>query len=228
MISLRRSFPADMGQFRRQVQRAAAEAQVYLAGLERAIEALDAQQPARDREDAPRWQANYDLVRAQVAAYAARVYLYRTALAGGLKNLIVTPPKLAPDKQLVGWRIRQAKKAPVDKVAAEMLDEAKDLYLAVIENHPGTPWAARAEWELRRDFNYPGPTPRKAGGGGGGGGGGAGPGSGSSNWGIDSYQGIELVPEYGAPMAPGRPGAKPRPKHPPSGPQGPMIPIPKL
>jgi hypothetical protein len=275
MMSLPRRFPADMNQFRRQVQEAGAQAQVYLGGLERAIEALEAQQPAREREESLRWQANYDLIRAQVAAYAARVYLYRAALAGGLKKLIVTPPAMAPDRQLVGWRIRQTQDAPIDSAATEMLQQAKDLYLAVIENHPGTPWAARAQWELRRDFHYPGaaagttaaaagsgprsrqragdgrPAPGvptgagKAtgagagaggvrGGGGGGGGGrravgvGGGPGSGASNWGIDTYQGIELVPEYRAPQAPGQPGGKPRPKRGRPKPQAPTIPVPKL
>ena len=208
MMSLRRNFPADMNQFRRQVQESGAQAQVYLAGLERAIEALEAQKPAREREDSLRWQANYDLIRAQVAAYAARVYLYRIALENGLKKLIVTPPALADGRQLAGWRLRESREVPIDKIATKMLEQAKESYLAVIENHAGTPWAARAEWELRRDFNDTG--------------------GGSSGAGIGSYQGVELVPEYRAPQAPDQPGAKPQPKPEPSMPQGPPVPVPRL
>ena len=55
MMSLRRNFPADMNQSRRQVQESGAQAQVYLAGLERAIESLETQKPARQREDSLRW-----------------------------------------------------------------------------------------------------------------------------------------------------------------------------
>jgi len=156
MMTFRESFSADLTEFRRQMHEAQGQADFYFAGLERGIGALDAQESSLEREPSPRWRANYDLVRAQLVAYAARVHGYRVALNKAAKKLIVTPPVVAPDKRLVGWKIRRHKKAPIDPAAAKMLERSKDLYLAVIENHPGTPWAARAEWELKRDFNYPG------------------------------------------------------------------------
>ena len=163
MMDLRQSFSSNTAQFRRQAQEAGAKAEFYFAGLARGIKALDAQERARDREDSLRWQANYDLIRAQLAAYAARVYLYRTALDEAAKKLIVTPATLPPDKRLVAWRIREHTEAPIDKTAAKMLDLSRGLYLAVVENHRGTPWAARAEWELKRHFNYPGTASTEAG-----------------------------------------------------------------
>lgn len=276
MMNLPQRFAAEITEFRRQALEASAQAELYLAGLERGIKALDSQKRARDQEPSLRWQANYDLIRAQAEAYAARVYLYRIALEEAAKKLIVTPTVVKGDKKLVGWRVRQTREAPIDQVATKMLEHAKDLYLAVIENHPGTPWAARAEWELKRDFGYPGipapdttaqaadessaaedrsgdePTAGRVtdtmgqvaragsgagtgvgvgGGGGGGGGGGvgvgAGAGAGEADWGVDSYQGIEIVPEYRAPR-PARADGRRRPGPQPQPPSGPPVPVPKI
>jgi hypothetical protein len=255
LMNLPRFFPPDMTRFRRQVQEAGTQAETYLAGLERAVEALEAQEPARSREPSPRWQADYDLLRAQVVAYAARVYVYRAALQKGVERLIVTPPALAPDRPLVGWRIRETRGAGVDDVAAKMLDRAMGLYLAVLENHPGTPWAARAEWELNRDFNYPtsaaadtdaagpdrrprnharggGPNGRESGESRVEGGESSRPTTGRSplttrHSPLDSYNGMELVPEYRAPQRAGQPGGRARP-HPPEARPPVTVPVPKL
>ncbi|MFH1924735.1 MAG: vWA domain-containing protein, partial [Planctomycetota bacterium] len=219
MTSMRRAFSADLGQFRAQVQEARSMANLYFAGLERAIRMLDEQEPARDREPSLRWQANYDLIRAQVVAYAARVHLYRTALEEAAKKLIVTPTTQAPNKQLVAWRMRKADGPPGDEAVTEMLERSRDLYLAVIGNHAGTPWAARAEWELNRDFNYPlsaSPEPEAGDADTGprssdddGSGSGAGSASGASGWGLAWYRGVELVPEYGVPRPPAPPAPGP-------------------
>ena len=34
----------------------------------------------------------------------------------------------------------------------QYIDRANELFQKVIDYHPGTPWAARAQWELRRGF----------------------------------------------------------------------------
>lgn len=229
MMEFRQRFSANMAEFRRQAREAGAKAELYFAGLGRGIKELDAQQRARDREDSPRWQANYDLIRAQLVAYAARVYLYRTALDAAAKKLIVTPAMLPPDKRLVAWRIREHTEAPIDSTAAKMLERSRELYLAVVENHRGTPWAARAEWELKRNFNYPGAASAGAGVSGAGTGGGGGTGAGASGWELDRYRGVELVPEYRAPP-PQRPGGPPAPRPRPDRPRpsGPTVPVPKL
>jgi len=207
MMRLRTNFAADPNQFRRQAQEALGRAQLFLGGLERAFKALEDQEPARQREKSLRWQANYDLTRAQVPAYAARVYLYGVALENGMKKLIVTPPALADGRQLSGWRIRESRQVAIDKAATKLLEQAKESYLAVIENHPGTPWAARAERELRRDFNYTG---------------------GSSGSEVGSIQAVELAPQYRVPPGLEKPGAKSRAKPEPTGPDGRPVPIPRL
>ena len=153
---MRRNFPADKAKFRDQAQEARASAGYYQAGLERGIKALDSRESMREKESSPRWQANYDLMRAQLVAYSARVHLYARALEEAAKKLNETPTSLPSNKNLVGWRLRKDREVPVDEKATKLIDRSRDLYLAVIRNHPGTPWAARAEWELKRDFNYPG------------------------------------------------------------------------
>jgi hypothetical protein len=250
MIQIRQSFSADPQQFARQVQEARAKTDWYYAGLERGIQALDAHQSARDREPSQRWKANYDLIRAQVVAYAARVYAYRAGLVEGVTKANRTPVFLAPNKRLAGWQVRERRGLPIDQKATGMLGRSKELYLTVIENHPGTPWAARAEWELKRDFNYPGGSgaetgivvtdakarssgdlsgdPRAATGLPGETGAArqtaAGATSGTSGWGLDQYPGFELVPQYRAAET-ARPsdGAPKR-----SGPRASQIPVPRL
>jgi len=155
-MKVRRSFSSDFEEFKRQVREASRNADYYFTGVKRGIEALDRQRPARDKEPSRRWQANYDLVRAQLEAYAARAHLYRSALQAALEKLDQTPTTLPGNKRLVAWKVRQSKEVPMDDLAIEMLERSRRLYLRVIKNHPGTPWAARAEWELKRDFGFPG------------------------------------------------------------------------
>ncbi len=155
LMDIRRRFAANKEEFARQVQEAETKARAYYEGLQRAVQALDAKQAARDREPSRRWQANYDLIRAQTVAYAAHVYVYRKALGEAAAKLETTPATLPNNERLVGWKAQQRKNVPLDETAVEMLQDAKERYLAVIENHPGTPWASRALWELRRDFDYP-------------------------------------------------------------------------
>jgi len=253
-----RRFSPDPKTCARQIVEARAVAESYLAGLSRAAEALDAKKASRDRDPSLRWKANYDLLRAQVEAYAARVYLYGAALDAAVEKY-QQPPKPPPSKKFVGWRVQPQRGIPLDETAAKMLERSRDLYLAVIENHPDTPWAARAEWELNRDFKYSAtalaadvPPQNAAGlrdaageiGDGlagtshhvinrvGPGAGAGGDGGGGARWDLDGYAGVELVPEFRAPTPPrprnGGNGGGGRPPRPPVRPQAPRMPLPKL
>lgn len=226
MMNLDRRFPADMSAFKAETRVAQMRSGAYLAGLDRGVKALDTLERARDREPSRRCQANYDLLRAQLVGYTARVRLYRMALDGGVNKAGVTPRTIPPDKALVGWRIRDKRETPSDETTVELLERSIELYLAVLEEHPQTPWAARAEWELNRDFGYPlgAATDGEAGTR-------AGAGSGGSTWGLAQYTGVEMVPEYRSP--PKRPQMSSSRTRPQSGPGEPppttkTIPIPRL
>ena len=160
-----------------------------------------------------RWQANYDLLPAQVVGYAARIRTYRAALASGADNVNTTPRPRPPNKERSGWTSREKRERPGDETTVALLERSMGLSLTVIENHPETPWADRAEWELNRDFNYPvgasaaaaglearddeETAPR------------AGRGTrgkarvGGPGWGLDRYPGFEMVAQYRA--GPSRP-----------------------
>jgi len=216
MMALRQRFPADMAEFLAQTREAEMRSRAYLAGMERGLKALDIQEKARDREPSLRWQANYDLLRAQLVGYAARVRSYRMALDGGMKKAKVTPRTMPPNKELAGWRIREKNEASGDDATVEMLERSIELYVAVMENHPETPWAARAEWELNRDFKYP-----------------VGSGRDAKGWGVDRYAWLEMAPNYRAQRpiprpsgASGGPGPQSMPGAPPPSPK--QIPIPRL
>ena len=256
LMRIQEEFSADPAEVQRQIVAARAKAFRYYSGLERAIALLDGEKAValREAEPSKRWKANYDLMRAQVLAYAGRVYLYGAALEDAAKQIDQAAPTRG-EERLVRWRIRHGQSAPIDDKAAELFARAHDRYLEVIANHHGTPWAARAEWELKRFFGYPGTeavaqavaTTGSSGHGGrlaalavtanlppgtgpgvgigaGGGGGGGGLGGGIAG-------GMQLMPEYRIPPAPRQPrqgggGQQPPPMRQP--PAEPRIPIPKL
>lgn len=162
IMDVRRRFPAEPARLARELQESRAKASRYLGALERAIQAVEAHQPARLKEASPRWRANYDLLRAQLVAYAAKVRLYQAALEQAAAKVASTPLLLPDNRRLVAWVVRQRSGLPRDAETEAAIARARQLYLEVLANHPGTPWAARAEWELRRDFAFPGlPEPER-------------------------------------------------------------------
>ncbi|MDB5342960.1 MAG: hypothetical protein JWP89_1337 [Schlesneria sp.] len=127
--------------------------------LNEAVQLLDSVKKLRDKEPAERWRANYDLMHAQCLAYRVRLFQLLLSLDAHQKNKPVPKdPKnnywdirrvkemLEPDKE----QVRQTKvdMAELKKQNEVAMAEFKD----VIQRHPGTPWARRAEWELTSGF----------------------------------------------------------------------------
>lgn len=126
---------------------------------------LEEVRPMRDAESSQRWRANYDLATAQLLSY--RVRLFQFMLSMDKHAASPPPPKDAKSNE---WYIRRVPKMLVPdeaqfdrlkKVAKlkidreEFLQELKDqeaksrkMYQFVIAEHPGTPWARRAQREL--------------------------------------------------------------------------------
>jgi hypothetical protein len=127
--------------------------------LNEAVQLLDSVKKLRDKEPAERWRANYDLMHAQCLAYRVRLFQLLLSLDAHQKNKPVPKdPKnnywdirrvkemLEPDKE----QVRQTK---VDMAELKKQNEvAKAEFKDVINRHPGTPWARRAEWELTSGF----------------------------------------------------------------------------
>ena len=111
------------------------------------------------KEPSERWRANYDLMHAQCLAYRVRLFQLLLSLDSHQKaKPIPKDPKnnhwdihrihelLEPDKEQI--RVTKVDMAELKK----QLDTAKAEFQAVIKDHPRTPWARRAQWELSGGF----------------------------------------------------------------------------
>lgn len=123
------------------------------------VRVMDSVKKMRDKETSQRWRANYDLMHAQLLAYRVRLFQLLLSLDAHRKQRPM--PKdpnnncwdihrvkelLEPDKE----QIRQTK-VDMDELKKQN-DTAIQEFQAVIENHPRTPWAKRAQWELDHGF----------------------------------------------------------------------------
>jgi hypothetical protein len=166
-IDMRMSFSPEPPAFATQVHAELQKSIIYYKYLGAAEKALEDLRKQRNREPLPRWQANYDLISAQLLAYEARLWEYGAYLEAFIK----TPKQFdapKPDRQISDWRIGYRQKRigtamaansteSSDRRAAAEKNEAliarsKAAFEAVIKDHEGTPWAARAEVELKRGF----------------------------------------------------------------------------
>jgi hypothetical protein len=127
--------------------------------LNQAAQMLDKIKPLREREESQRWRANFDLAYAQVLAYRVRLFQFLLQMDAFLNNF----PQPKDPKNNV-WNIGRVHEmlAPTDRqiklTKVDMDELKKQLELAraqfeyVKKQHPGTPWAHRAEYELNQGF----------------------------------------------------------------------------
>ena len=150
VVEMRIQYSLDPQEFVQQARQEQAKAELHLQYMAKAEQALINGKKLREQEADPRWQANYDLILAQLVAYQARMYEYGVAL-----DAFMAKPKTAPPTKgelvLHNWDIRTVKPIRTEK-AQPYIDRARELFAQVKQEHPGSPWAARADWELRRGF----------------------------------------------------------------------------
>lgn len=169
IIEMRVEFSPNPAEFVRQARIEQAKALAYLPYLARAQKELEKIRPLRQQETSPRWQANYDIIYAQLIAYQARIYEYGAYLEYFLKNPKRSPLTKAPNLTLVNWDIRTRKELLRPEESQPYIDQATRLFQEVIQEHAGTPWAARADLELKRGFgvelveDYEPPYPQPSG-----------------------------------------------------------------
>jgi len=129
--------------------------------LNEAIARLEAIEPLRAKEDSQRWRAAYDLAYAQCLAYRVRLFQFMLAVDAHLKempkpknpksnrwNAQRTKKMLEPDEEQI--RVTKVDMAQLN----EQLEKAKKQFQFVKEQHPGTPWEQRANWELGKGFGF--------------------------------------------------------------------------
>jgi len=150
-IEMRVHFSNQYDEFVRQARIQQVKATKFLVYLASTQKALEAGAKYREEEADPRWQANYDLIYAQLIAYQARIWEYGASLEAFIKNPKVVPLTKSPDLRLVHWDV-VVRKPTLTEESKPYIERATKLFKGVMNNYPGTPWAARAEKELKRGF----------------------------------------------------------------------------
>ena len=152
IIEMRMRFSTDSATFLRQARQEQQKAKTYLSYLANAQKALENGYKLRESELNARWQANYDLIYAQLIAYQARVYEYGAALEVFIRDPKTAPLLQPPNRRLVGWDITGQSKLSAAEVSQPYIERAVELYNTVIKLHAGTPWSERATQEINRGF----------------------------------------------------------------------------
>lgn len=121
----------------------------YFADCEKRLDKI---RPLRAKEESQRWRANFDIMEAQILAYKVRIQEYGTYLAEFMKQPKLIKNIHGPNKKTTHWDINTRKEMLTGDKTKEDMERAITLLKQVIYDHPGTPWAARAQWELNRGF----------------------------------------------------------------------------
>lgn len=140
--------PIDPAAFAQAVESQQTKAREYLALLELAESRLNSLERERQHEPSPRWQANFDLMLAQVLACRVRAYEF-----GAYLEAFRASPKLVTDAKSNHWRVEFVAQPRTGAEAQAIADRATSYFRQVRQRHPGTPYAARAEWELSRGYS---------------------------------------------------------------------------
>lgn len=154
-----RWFPREAGRYEGAVSEQIARGTRMFMALSAAQERLEAVKGLRAKESSRRWRANYDLILGQVMSYRVRMFQYVMGLEQFGRGL---PKRKFDSEKSNQWHVgvgaqQMLKPDPVQlkalKVTEEALDKARkaatDQYETVLKEHPGTPWAVRAEREMR-------------------------------------------------------------------------------
>jgi hypothetical protein len=158
-------FSTDYNTLLQQVRQEHQKATVYLPYLAKAEQAVAKLESFRQQEASPRWQANYDLLYAQLVSYQARLPEYIACLdefakdlqaylknPGDPKNKFKPPPASRKDIPFTDWHIRSVQRTRTGDKIKPLVERSSAMFKQLMADHPSTPWAARADWELRRGF----------------------------------------------------------------------------
>lgn len=146
-------WPIERDKFAVEAEKEIKKAQTLIKYFGEAQKALEGVAVQRNRDPSLRWRANFDMTYAQLMAYQVRLYEY----IAYIKAFAVQPKpiknELGPARPTNRWDGRYIKRTLVeDPKIVEMREKSLELYRQVIKDHPGTPWAARAEFEIGRGF----------------------------------------------------------------------------
>jgi Mg-chelatase subunit ChlD len=111
--------------------------------LQRLYDALVAGEADRPKLTGARWQAGYDLALGEVLAAKARLDGYNAILA------IIKQGKAFTNADSTKWVLEPANENAAGSVLDKMTKKSRAYLQRVVDEHPGTPWAAVAQRELK-------------------------------------------------------------------------------
>lgn len=162
-------YPIDPAEFRKEAAQEVVKAGRAMALLNKAIPIMEDLKPLRAEESSQRWRANYDLALAQLLSFRVRLFQYLLAMDrhahtapkpkdphNNRWNVQHQQDMLVPDEEQFK-RVKEAFNVKVSReeylaVLKQQEDKARALYEFVKQEHPGTPWAQRAQQELNHGF----------------------------------------------------------------------------
>jgi hypothetical protein len=151
-FGMREEFPINPAEAMPAIVDSAMQARQRLAVIANVEKQLKALERDRDRDPERRWQANYDLMLAQLVYSQVKLTEYIALMESWAKEIQSGKPpvpqnKPGPDK-IVSFTIghRPKRIAPAQLTDAK-IEEAKKLFTKVQELYPNTPWA-----DLSRDL----------------------------------------------------------------------------
>jgi hypothetical protein len=165
-------FPLVQAQFGEAAQRQVARAAKAMALNNEAIALLENVRPLRAKEGSQRWRAGYDLAIAQLYIFRLRLYQYLIAMDKHFhempkpndpksnewnfwwdKNSAIVPDETQFARLKQAFGMKETFEEYLEMVKNEETAAAERLQ-AILKDHPGTPWARRAETELSLGFGF--------------------------------------------------------------------------
>ncbi len=146
-------WPIERTAFAREAEANIRKAHTLMQYFAQAQQTLEAVEPLRRRESSPRWRANFDVTYAQTIAYQARLAEYVAYLTAFVQTPKAIKNEFGAARPTNAWDGAYVKRTLVaDAKVAALREKSTRLFQQVAKEHPGTPWAARAEYELGRGF----------------------------------------------------------------------------
>ena len=171
-LNLKRwNFPIAAADFRSEAAREAVKAGKAMLLVNEGLSLLEGVEDQRAVEESQRWRAGYDLAYAQLRLFRIRLYQYLLAMdehassgrvpkrkKSNVWNLHNVKRSIVPDadqysriKNTFGLKLSREDYLAMVK---EEEQQSEELLKQVIKSHPGTPWARRAQYELRLGFGH--------------------------------------------------------------------------
>lgn len=119
-----------------------------LPPVDQLYDALSPGESDRDKLTGARWQAEFDLAMGRVCAVKARLDGYNSMIAALKRG------KPFKNEGSTTWNLEPSDSFETESTIKRLGERAKMYLERVVKDHPGTPWAAIAEEELRTPMGW--------------------------------------------------------------------------